>query len=114
MDYSNFKIDMPNDVEFIINTIKSHGHQAYAVGGCVRDSIMGLTPNDWDITTSALPSDIKEYEAGLFRYLDTDAAGVDVMQTIRTTGKLEKETEEKLVAVLNAYTEQFSEMKTEK
>lgn len=61
MDYSNFKIDMPNDVEFIINTIKSHGHQAYAVGGCVRDSIMGLTPNDWDITTSALPSDIKEY-----------------------------------------------------
>lgn len=43
MDYSNFKIDMPNDVEFIINTIKSHGHQAYAVGGCVRDSIMGLT-----------------------------------------------------------------------
>ena len=56
MDYSNFKIDMPNDVEFIINTIKSHGHQAYAVGGCVRDSIMGLTPNDWDITTSALPS----------------------------------------------------------
>lgn len=33
MDYSNFKIDMPNDVEFIINTIKSHGHQAYAVGG---------------------------------------------------------------------------------
>lgn len=52
---------MPNDVEFIINTIKSHGHQAYAVGGCVRDSIMGLTPNDWDITTSALPSDIKEY-----------------------------------------------------
>lgn len=61
MDYSNFKIDMPNDVEFIINTIKSRGHQAYAVGGCVRDSIMGLTPNDWDITTSALPSDIKEY-----------------------------------------------------
>ena len=56
MDYSSFKIDMPNDVDFIINTIKSHGYQAYAVGGCVRDSIMGLTPNDWDITTSALPS----------------------------------------------------------
>ena len=61
MDYSIFKIDMPNDVEFIINTIKSLVHQAYAVGGCVLDSIMGLTPNDWDITTSALPSDIKEY-----------------------------------------------------
>ena len=67
-----------------------------------------------DMLTSVAPADIKEYEAGLFRYLDTDAAGVDVMQTIRTTGKLEKETEEKLIAVLNAYTEQFSEMKTEK
>ncbi len=67
-----------------------------------------------DMLTSVAPSDIKEYEAGLFRYLDTDAEGLDVMQTIRTTGKLEKETEEKLVAVLNAYTEQFSEMKTEK
>ena len=67
-----------------------------------------------DMLTSVVPSDIKEYEAGLFRYLDTDAEGLDVMQTIRTTGKLEKETEEKLVAVLNAYTEQFSEMKTEK
>ena len=67
-----------------------------------------------DMLTSVAPSDIKEYEAGLFRYLDTDAEGLDVMQTIRTTGKLEKETEEKLIAVLNAYTEQFSEMKTEK
>ena len=67
-----------------------------------------------DMLTSVAPADIKEYEAGLFRYLDTDAAGVDVMQIIRTTGKLEKETEEKLIAVLNAYTEQFSEMKTEK
>ena len=67
-----------------------------------------------DMLTSVAPADIKEYEAGLFRYLDTDAAGVDVMQAIRTTGKLEKETEEKLIAVLNAYTEQFSEMKTEK
>ena len=67
-----------------------------------------------DMLTSVAPSDIKEYEAGLFRYLDTDAEGLDVMQMIRTTGKLEKETEEKLVAVLNAYTEQFSEMKTEK
>ena len=67
-----------------------------------------------DMLTSVAPSDIKEYEAGLFRYLDTDAEGLDVMQTIRTTGKLEKETEEKLVAVLNAYTEHFSEMKTEK
>jgi F-type H+-transporting ATPase subunit alpha len=67
-----------------------------------------------DLLTTVAASDINEYEAGLFRYLDTDAAGVEVMQTIRTTGKLEAETEEKLKAVLNSYTEQFSEMKADK
>ncbi|MBQ7677010.1 MAG: HD domain-containing protein [Lachnospiraceae bacterium] len=41
--------------------IESHGHEAYAVGGCVRDCILGKTPNDWDITTSARPKEIKAY-----------------------------------------------------
>ena len=67
-----------------------------------------------DLLTAIAPKDIQEYEAGLFRYLDSDADGVEVTRLIRTTGKLEKETEEKLVAVLNAYTEQFLEMKSEK
>lgn len=56
---SEFRIDLPEDVAFIINTIEKNGHQAYAVGGCVRDTIMGTTPNDWDITTSALPEEVK-------------------------------------------------------
>ena len=67
-----------------------------------------------DLLTAVPAADIKEYEAGLFRHLDTDAAGVEVMQTIRSTGKLEAETEEKLKAVLNAYTEQFLEMNSDK
>ena len=67
-----------------------------------------------DLLTAIAPKDIQDYEAGLFRYLDSDADGVEVARLIRTTGKLEKETEEKLVAVLNAYTEQFLEMKSEK
>lgn len=58
--------------------------------------------------------DVKEYEAGLFRYLDTDAEGVEFVQLVRSSGKLEKATEEKLLAVLNAYTEQFISMQTEK
>ena len=57
----DFKIDLPEDVSFIINTIEKNGHQAYAVGGCVRDTIMGVTPNDWDITTNALPEEVKSY-----------------------------------------------------
>ena len=67
-----------------------------------------------DLLTAVAPKDIQEYEAGLFRYLDSDIDGVEVARLIRTTGKLEKETEEKLVAVLNAYTGQFLEMKSEK
>ncbi len=58
--------------------------------------------------------DVKEYEAGLFRYLDTDPEGLEFVQLVHSTGKLEKATEEKLVAVLNAYTEQFISMQSEK
>ncbi len=58
--------------------------------------------------------DVKEYEAGLFRYLDTDPEGLEFVQLVDSTGKLEKATEEKLVAVLNAYTEQFISMQSEK
>lgn len=66
------------------------------------------------ILTKVDVEDIKVYEAGLFTYLDTDAAGAEVMQTIRTTGKLEGETEDKLKEVLTAYTENFLDTKPEK
>ncbi len=50
---------LPADVEKIINTLEASGHEAYAVGGCVRDCILGKIPHDWDITTSAQPTDVK-------------------------------------------------------
>ena len=53
-------IDMPRDVRSIIEQLNNAGHQAYAVGGCVRDSLLGRVPNDWDITTSATPEEIKK------------------------------------------------------
>ncbi len=53
------KINLSEPVKAIINTLKKHGESAYAVGGCVRDSLLGRTPGDWDITTSALPEKIK-------------------------------------------------------
>ena len=58
--------------------------------------------------------DIKKYEAGLYTYLDTDAEGAAVMQDIRTTGKLEKETEEKLRKVIDCYTDNFLDAIPEK
>ena len=53
------KISLPKDVEYIINTLQRAGYEAYAVGGCVRDTILNREPDDWDITTSAKPMEIK-------------------------------------------------------
>lgn len=53
-------IQLPENVRTIITALQSHGHEAYAVGGCVRDSILGRVPGDWDITTSAMPEETKE------------------------------------------------------
>lgn len=52
-------IKLPEDVKKVINRIEAAGFEAFAVGGCIRDSILGRNPNDWDITTSAKPEQIK-------------------------------------------------------
>lgn len=52
-------IDLPNSVKFIIDTLENAGYEAFAVGGCIRDSLLGRKPNDWDITTSAKPLETK-------------------------------------------------------
>ena len=51
-------IKLPQNVKFIINTLKAHGFSAFAVGGCIRDSLLGKIPDDWDIATSASPCDV--------------------------------------------------------
>ena len=57
---SNIKIPMPDKARHIINTIQAAGFEAYVVGGCVRDSLLGRKPQDWDITTSARPEQVKK------------------------------------------------------
>lgn len=52
-------IQIPEKVNRIISTLAAAGHEAYAVGGCVRDAILGREPADWDITTSADPMEVK-------------------------------------------------------
>lgn len=53
------KINLPAGAENIIRTLEDHGHEAFVVGGCVRDCVLGLEPQDWDITTDAKPSEVK-------------------------------------------------------
>lgn len=52
-------IKIPEKVSSILKALQDNGYEAYVVGGCVRDSLLGIIPSDWDITTSALPNDIK-------------------------------------------------------
>lgn len=64
----NVPIILPEKVKHIIDTLMEHGYEAYAVGGCVRDSLLSRPPQDWDITTSAKPEQVK----ALFRHtIDT-------------------------------------------
>jgi tRNA nucleotidyltransferase (CCA-adding enzyme) len=70
-------------VKKIIAALESHGYEAYAVGGCVRDSLLGRMPQDWDITTSATPEQVK----ALFpRTIDTGIAHGTVTVMLEGTG----------------------------
>ena len=60
LDLHNVTINIPTDAQEILSTLEADGRQAYVVGGCVRDSLIGRTPGDWDITTSALPMQVKQ------------------------------------------------------
>lgn len=54
------KIDIPNTCKYILELLLGAGYEAYVVGGCVRDSLLGRNPNDWDICTSAKPEEVCE------------------------------------------------------
>lgn len=76
------QINLPYEVNKIISILEENGFEAYAVGGCVRDSVIGREANDWDITTSAKPMQVKE----LFkRTIDTGIEHGTV--TVRMHGK---------------------------
>ena len=57
---NNIAIQVPEKANRIIHTLQAAGYEAYVVGGCVRDAILGRVAADWDITTSALPHQVKE------------------------------------------------------
>ena len=67
-DPKAIQITVPKGVEHIIRQIEQAGYEAYAVGGCVRDALLGREPEDWDITTSAKPEVVKSL---FLRTIDT-------------------------------------------
>ena len=78
-----FKIDIPKSVKLIIDILEKNGYEAFAVGGCVRDTILDRKPQDWDITTSALPNQVKEL---FYRTIDTGIQHGTVTVLIKGVG----------------------------
>lgn len=64
-------LKLPPKVVRILNVLQNHGYEAFAVGGCVRDTVLGRVPDDWDITTSAHPQEVKRL---FVRTVDTGLA----------------------------------------
>lgn len=71
MSGDRVKIELPKKVSIIISRLLENGYDAYAVGGCVRDSVLGRIPDDWDITTNATPTEVKKL---FFKTIDTGIA----------------------------------------
>lgn len=63
-------INIPSDVSAVLNLLTENGYKAYIVGGCLRDSLMGTEPHDWDVATSAEPNETKEVFSA-FKTVDT-------------------------------------------
>ncbi len=89
-------IKLPTSVGIILETLNEAGYEAYIVGGCVRDALMGKAPNDWDMTTSAPPERVKEifaktYDTGLQHGTVTVRVNDEYHEvtTYRTEGKYE-------------------------
>lgn len=106
------KIQLPEKVRQILTTLQENGYEAYAVGGCVRDSILGREPGDWDITTSAFPLQTKElfertFDTGIEHGTITvllDGEGFEVT-TYRIDGKYEDSRHPKEVTFTRSLTE---------
>lgn len=65
------RVQMPHTAAQLLRILHENGHEAWAVGGCVRDSLLGKNPTDWDLCTSAKPEEVKACFSGVYRVLDT-------------------------------------------
>ncbi|MGN1127960.1 MAG: polynucleotide adenylyltransferase, partial [Candidatus Flemingiibacterium sp.] len=67
--------ELPGFAEAVMERLERAGYEAFAVGGCVRDPLLGLTPNDWDVTTDARPERVAElFSEPPFRAIPTGMA----------------------------------------
>lgn len=82
------ELNVPEYAAAVIERLEERGYEAFAVGGCVRDSLLGLTPNDWDVTTSARPEVTMElFSEPPFKAVPTGIAHGTVTVVYETQGR---------------------------
>lgn len=85
-----YKISIPKGAKAIVLGLRYENHEAYVVGGCVRDSLLGREPKDWDICTSATPQEVKEHlNRCSVRTIDTGLKHGTVTADMERAGKYE-------------------------
>ncbi|MCR5279475.1 MAG: CCA tRNA nucleotidyltransferase [Lachnospiraceae bacterium] len=106
------KITIPENAAKIIKVLEDAGHEAYVVGGCVRDSLLGRVPNDWDITTSAEPMKVKAlfkrtFDTGIAHGTVSVLMGKEIYEvtTYRIDGEYEDSRHPKEVSFTGSLTE---------
>ena len=116
------EIKMPKGAEFVIRSLEKSGFEAYIVGGCVRDAVLGREPEDWDITTSARPEDVKSIfhttvDTGIEHgtvtvLLPKDETGEEIrsfeLTTFRIDGEYEDSRHPKRVSFTSSLTEDLA------
>lgn len=82
------RISIPKGARAVLLNLRYENHEAYVVGGCVRDSLLGKEPKDWDICTSATPDEVKElmHRRGI-KTIDTGLQHGTVTVDMGTVGK---------------------------
>lgn len=85
-----FKIDIPSEVKLITHILNQCGYEAYVVGGCVRDSLLGIEPHDWDICTNATPEKVCDiFTHGGFHVIETGLQHGTVTVNLGVRGQYE-------------------------
>ena len=90
-------MQIPTQVQTVITILKNAGFEAYIVGGCVRDFLLGIKPKDWDITTNAKPKQIQElFEKAIYNNnFGTVAVLIGKMEIEITTYRIEEKYSDK-------------------
>lgn len=80
---------IPSEVQTVANGLRKEGYEAYLVGGCVRDLLIGRKPKDWDVTTNAKPEDIQRIFPDSFYENDFGTVGIKTESADETTAVIE-------------------------